>query len=185
MKKGTVVPLLFVCISCWLAACSSNPPLQPTVDFKSDYGFEKVESFSLLSRRSGAATSAVISDMEMRRVDSAFKLALENRGLRFEDKAVDADLLVSWLLVAEEKTDVRAYNSAAYYQCWGCGPAVSDVSVRQFTQGTLVVDLIDPHLNQSVWRSVVQSKLDGRAQGEGQQEIFNQVAEKMLEGFPP
>jgi len=175
---------MMACFTLWLVACTSQPVLEPTVDYKSDYNFQALESFSLLSRRRGAASSAIMSAMEMQRVDLAFKQALEKYGLRFEEKAADADILLSWLLITENRTDVRAYNSAAYYQCWGCGPAMSDVSVRQYTQGTLIVDLVDPQLNQSIWRSVVQSRLNNRPALEGQQQRFNQVAERLLEGFP-
>lgn len=184
MMKKIASCWILVGFTLWLAACVSQPALEPTVDYKQGYNFQALDSFSLLSRRRGAASSAIMSDMAMQRVDLAFKQALEKYGLRFEAKAADADVLLSWLLIAEDRIDVRAYNSAAYYQCWGCGPTVSDVSVREYTQGTLIVDLIDPRLNQSIWRSVVQSRLNNSPELEGQQQRFNQVAERMLEGFP-
>lgn len=165
-----------------LVACASQPALEPTLDFKADYNFEQLASFNILSRRTRAASIIILSDMEIQRVNTAFRQALEKRGLRFEEKAADADILVSWLLITEERTDVRGYDASANYQCWGCGPAVSDISVRDYTQGTLIVDLIDPRLNQSIWRSVVQSRLNNSREVEGQQQRFNQVAERMLEG---
>ena len=168
-----------------MVACASQPALEPTVDYKADYSFQQLASFSILSRRTRAASTVIMSDMEVQRVNMAFRQALEKRGLRFEEKAADADILVSWLLITEERTDVRGYDASANYQCWGCGPAVSDISVRDYTQGTLIVDLIDPRLNQSIWRSVVQSRLNNSRELEGQQQRFNQVAERMLEGFPP
>ena len=170
-----------------VVACAGNQPqpLIPQVDYKTDYDFSALTSFSLLSRRLPTGAGNLMSDMAMQRADLAFKQALENRGLRYEEKAADADILVSWLLVTEERTDIRGYNATANYQCWGCGPAISDMRVTQYTQGTLIVDLIDPTANQSIWRSLVQSRLRNGPQLEGQQERFNQVAETMLEGFPP
>jgi hypothetical protein len=168
-----------------LFGCASGGLPQPTVDHNRDYDFTTAKTFAFMNRKSGPAESVVLSDMEINRVNKAFELALGQRGLTLVESREDADILISWLLVTKEQTDVRSYNSTSYYQCWGCGPAVSDVSVRQYTQGTLIVDMVDPQLRKSVWRSVVQSKLNSQHELEGQQERFNVVAEHMMAQYPP
>ena len=35
----------------------------------------------------------------------------------------------------------------------------TDVRVSKYTQGTFIIDMIDPDENASIWRSVTQSKL--------------------------
>ena len=96
-----------------------------------------------------------------------------------------ADILASWHLVTQEQTDVRSYNSTSYYQCWGCGPAVSDVSVQQYSRGTLIFDLVDQDMGKSVWRGVMQSKIAEKRNPEGQEEYFNNIATAMLSSYPP
>ncbi|MCX2982657.1 DUF4136 domain-containing protein [Halieaceae bacterium IMCC14734] len=168
-----------------LFGCASGGLPQPIVDHNRDYDFTAAKTFAFMNRKSGPAESVVLSDMEINRVNNAFERALTMRGLTLVEKREDADILISWLLVTKEQTDVRSYNSTSYYQCWGCGPAVSDVSVRQYTQGTLIVDMVDPEMRKSVWRSVVQSKLNAEHELEGQQERFNNVAEHMMAAYPP
>ena len=97
----------------------------------------------------------------------------------------EADLYLTWHLVTQEKTDVRTYNSISYYNCWRCGPAVSDVSVRQYTEGTLIVDLIDPLRNQSVWRSIIQSRLQSQPDPGKLEERRREAAQAIFAGFPP
>ena len=55
--------------------------------------------------------------------------------------------------------------------------------MNNYTQGTFIIDMIEPESGKSVWRSVTQSKLDGDA-------IKNQAkidgaARLVLQNFPP
>ena len=92
---------------------------------------------------------------------------------------------MSWHLVTREKTDIRSYDAASTYNCWRCGPPVSDVSVRQYTEGTFIVDFIDPHRNRSVWRSTIQSRL--KAQPDPTEASANRTAavKAIFAPFPP
>ena len=67
-------------------------------------------------------------------------------------------MLVSWHLATQQKTDVRTYETPAYggyhgygpynrysnYSCWSCMPTRTEVSVQDYTEGTFIVDMIDP-----------------------------------------
>jgi len=58
------------------------------------------------------------------------------------------------------------------------------VSVRQFTQGTLIVDLVDPVGNRSVWRSIVEERLRDLS-AEQAAEMRREVALAVFADFPP
>ena len=156
-----------------LAGCATSPP-QPTVDYKQDYQFGKIRSIAFLPQSggsSGDSPRAFLSDMVSDRIDTGLANALRNKGIKVVDDPSQADAWISWHLVAQEKTDIRTYNTgptfgtyyggyrgynrAAYYNCWNCG---TDVRVRQYTQGTFIVDIIDPERKQSVWRSAACSR---------------------------
>ena len=178
-------------------ACTTAPP-KPDVDFNSEYNFSTVKKVAFY-KTSGMVTGdnpVQISDMQRNRADRALKLALENKGISFVEDAKDADLLLSWHLSTQDKTDVRTYQSAGYggggyyggynrysrYNCWNCGGGQTEVSVRNYTEGTFIVDMIDPAAHQSVWRSVTQSKVKGDRKEE--QEAYNQAAAIILADFP-
>jgi len=108
-----------------------------------------------------------------------------------------ADLLISWHVVTQDKTDVRTYqtpgmgmgysryggyNRYSMYNCWGC-MSQTEVSVQNYTEGTFIVDLIDPKLKQSVWRSLIQERIKGDM-GQDQQK-YNAAADNILASFPP
>jgi hypothetical protein len=137
-----------------------------------------------------------MSDMQINRIDLALERALQLKGLEIVEDPNQADALISWHLVTEEKTKVRtydtgpsygggygrygSYNRRAAYHCWNCG---TDVRVTQYTQGTFIVDIIDPQQRESVWRSVTQSRLKGEMGQE--QEPYDAAANRIMGSFPP
>jgi hypothetical protein len=144
---------------------------------------------------SGDLSSRYISDITRDRVDQAIRQAAEGKGYQFVEDVNQADVLITWHLVGQEKVDVRttntgmsygagygrygAYNRHSMYNCWDCG---NQTTVRQYTQGTFIVDLIDPELKQSVWRSVIESKLKDNSSQE--QATYNAAAGRILAALP-
>ena len=93
--------------------------------------------------------------------------------------------LFSWHLVTQERTDIRTYNSSIRYtNCWNC-PQSTNVRVRQFTQGTLIVDGVDPARMQSVWRSVLEDRLRDQPDAERAAEARRQAIQAVFYEFPP
>ena len=192
--------VLAVCIL--LAACASGPP-KPTVDYKADYNFSAVKKIAFY-RSSGQVSGdnpLRLSDMQRGRIDEALSYALTNRGFQMVTDTAQADLLISWALDTENKTDVRTwetpsrgvgmgyggyyggYNRYSAYNCWSCAPTRTEVSVQNYTQGTFIVDMIDPELQKSVWRGVTQSRLKG--QHSEDQGKYNAAATAIFAAFPP
>jgi hypothetical protein len=182
-----------------LSACASGPP-KPTVDYKPDYDFGPVKKIAFY-QKSGQVTGdnpLQLSDIQRDRIDQALVFALRNKGMEIVDDASQADLLISWHLVTQYKTDVRTYETPAYgvgygyygrynrysmYSCWTCAPTQTEVSVQNYTEGTFIVDMIDPDLRKSVWRGVTQSRLKGKHQED--QGRYNEAATAIFASFPP
>jgi hypothetical protein len=192
--------LLACAILVTLAACSSGPP-KPDVDYKQDYDFREARKLAFY-RDSGAVSGdnpLQLSDMQKDRVNEALQNALVYRGFEFVSDPNDADLLVSWHLITQNKTDVRTYDTPAYggayyggysrynrysmYNCWNCAPTRTEVSVQNYTQGSFIVDMIDPKLRKSVWRAITQSKLKGQLDED--QGKYNEAAATIFAAFPP
>jgi hypothetical protein len=186
--------LAYCSIVMLMAACASGPP-KPTVDYKADYDFSAVKKIAFYDE-SGQVTGdnpLQLSDMQRDRIDEALSYALTNRGFEMVTDAAQADLLLSWNLVTQQKTDVRTwetptmgyggYNRYSAYNCWSCSPTRTEVSVQNYTQGTFILDLIDPKLRKSVWRSIIQSRLKGNQSSD--QGKYNATATAIFASFPP
>ncbi|MEH6585050.1 MAG: DUF4136 domain-containing protein [Halioglobus sp.] len=189
--------LVLACTALMLAACTSAP--KPDVDYKQDYDFSGVQKIGLY-KSSGQVSGdnpLQLSDFQKERIDEALAGALRNKGLTVVDDPAEADLLLSWHLGTQHKTDVRTYETPSYgggygryggynrysnYNCWNCSN--TEVRVTDYTEGTFIIDMIDPTLQKSVWRSVTQSKLKGKKDEDDPSEI-NEAAALVLGGFPP
>ena len=199
--RAALRSLLLLSVSLLLAACASGPP-KPTVDYKSDYNFMPVKKIAFY-RDSGQVSGdnpLQLSDIQRDRIDQALSYALGNRGFQIVDDTAQADLLLSWHLVTQHKTDVRTWETPAYgagfgyggygrynrysaYNCWSCAPTRTEVSVQNYTQGTFIVDMIDPAMKKSVWRGVTQSRLKGKhIEDQGK---YNEAATAIFASFPP
>ena len=193
--KSSCNALWVVAIGLLLSACASSPPT-PLVDFKPDYNFSTVKKVAFWAQADQVAgdNPLTLSDMQKDRINNALAYALRNKGLEIVDDPKQADLLLSWHLITQQKTDVRTYDTPAMgpyygynrysmYNCWSCMGTNTEVSVSNYTQGTFIVDMIDPELRKSVWRSTTQSRLKGEvSQDQGK---YNAAATNVMASFPP
>ena len=193
-------PIRFVLITLvvlTLSACATKPP-EPAVDFAPDYNFSELKTvgFYAMSGEVTGNNPTELTDFQRDRIDAALKSALEAKGFVFVERTADADLLLTWHLNLMEKTDVKTYNNPSYgmsagysrynryamYNCYNCMNQ-TDVRVTEYTQGTFIIDMIDPEENASVWRSVTQSKLKDETIRD--QAALDSAAMRVLAGFPP
>lgn len=164
-------------------ASGCSTPIKAVTDFNDQFDFSKVHNIAVQPVDRSNVNAIEVSDMQVERINRALSGELSRRGFEIVPAGSPADLLMTWHLVTEERTDVRTYNSMSYYNCWHCGPNVSDVSVRQYTHGTFIVDMIDPATNRSVWRSIIQSRLE--AQPSPTEERRQEAAAAIFAEFPP
>lgn len=201
LRKFGPTTLLSALALLLLAGCTASP-IKPDVDFNAKYDFSKTHTVSFYtgSGEVSGDNPLQISDIQRDRINEALIVALKAKGLSFVDDPSQADLLLSWHLGTQFKTNVRSYPSAGYggaigygryggynrysmYNCWSCMGGGSEISVQDYTEGTFIVDMIDPTEKVSVWRGIVQSKLKGEQARD--QESYNAAAATILASFPP
>ncbi len=166
-----------------VTACATT--LEATMDYDDRFDFSKVKKIAIQPVDRVGLSAIRISDMQISRIDEELGAELQRKGFQMVSDNSQADVYLTWHLVTEERTDVRTYNSASYYNCWRCGPSVSDVSVRQYTQGTFIVDIIDPSRNKSVWRSIIESKLQSNPDPQEADARRKEAASAIFAQFPP
>jgi hypothetical protein len=170
-----------------LAACSSTPTA--TMDFEPSFDFSAVRKIAIQPINRTVASQAILSDMQIGRVNESLTAELERRGFQVVQSNVDADMLLAWHLVTQERTDVRTFNSTTRYNCWNCRRmgmgSGTTVTVRQYTQGTFIVDMIDPTRLQAVWRSVFESRMRDQSDPARAAEARDTAVAAVLAEFPP
>lgn len=175
---------LLILMACALVLAGCATPLNITTDYDTSYNFAGVRKIAIQPILRTPESAAILSDIQIDRIDTALADELTRRGYQIVDQNSDADMLLAWHLVTQEKTDIRSYNTAGYYSCWRCAP-MADITVRQYTQGTFIVDLIDPVQMRSKWRATYVSRM-GREKDPAKAAAERRTtAQAIFADFPP
>lgn len=176
---------LIVITLCLLTACTSSPNVN--VDFSPDFQFATVKSYAIVQPPADALSRAGLAG---ERVESAVREQMAALGVA-EVGREQADIYVGYGVVTEEKTRVTTYPDPVSYRCYRCGYGYGGwggsaaVDVHEYTQGTLVVDLIKPDTRKVVWRGVGTANVSSVKTPEERTQLINaHVAEmfKQLSG---
>jgi len=140
------------------------------------------------ARRLSAAQSTndpmLVNSISNRALRTDLVKAFENRGYVLSDRP---DFTVAYYASAKEKLDVTYWDYGyRYYPSWWDGSGFYDrgypPSVTEYTQGTVIVDVVDPSTRELLWRGQgVAAVSDDEAQYE--QDLLKTVM-AILEKFP-
>jgi hypothetical protein len=163
-----------------LSACSSvsyNHDFDPSIDFS---GYR---TYAWIQASDSSQAQRFLSPLVERRVAAAVDANLAQKGF---EKATTGrpDFLVNFYGATQEKLDVTTYYTGWGYYGWYGG---TSVDVRQWTEGTLIIDFIDFSEKDLAWRGWAQGAVD-RNSNMPPEEItrrVNEVVGKILQRFPP
>jgi len=162
-----------------LAGCATGPKISSEVDPEADFGSYRTFGFytPLALEKEGYATPTTD------RIKAAARAQMESRGYVFT--ADQPDLWVNLNAYMQEKTDVStiptvdynyyySYRARSYFAV----PYWRDrTDVRQYTEGTLNVDLVDRAKNRLVWEGIAVGRVSRLKPEERGARIDSAVAE--------
>jgi Domain of unknown function (DUF4136) len=139
-------------------------------DFDSTAQFASYDTYAWMDTpKMQAMQQATLFD---RRLRSAVEEQLAGKGLRRSDATGEADLLLVYHTGVKDQVDV---------QQWGYFGRRWDV--RQYQQGTLIIDVVDAKSKSLVWRGTATDEISGSP--DGSSEKIAKTIQKMFERFPP
>ena len=165
-----------------LAVCliiSSTLKAQITYDFDKDVDFTQYKTYSFGGWQDDSGK--IINDIDKKRILSSFKSELIQRDLDYE--LAEADLVITFFLVVDEKTSTTAYTDymgagmgygygygggryGGYYRPawgWGGGYSTTSYSENDYKVGTFVVDIYDAKTKKLIWQGVSQKTINENA----------------------
>ncbi|MET0809144.1 MAG: DUF4136 domain-containing protein [Pseudoxanthomonas sp.] len=144
-----------------LAACASGPRISSEADPQADFGSYRSFGFytPLALEKEGYATPTTD------RIKAAARAQLESRGYVYT--ATQPDLWVNLNAYMQERTDVSTIPSVdyGYYYSYRARSYFAvpywydQTHVRQYTEGTLNVDLVDRQKNRLVWEGIAVGRI--------------------------
>lgn len=193
MRTGILASIAAMSFSLILSAgCASSVKVSsdydPGVDFTSFATWSWVEDEPRAKGGAGAAGNQLLSN----RVSAAVERTLTTRGYRQVQGS--PDFRVAFTFAAQEKLDVRSSPSTGAYYGGGyrgrrggvyTGWGGSNVDVTQYTEGTLIIDILKPSGEQLVWRGTGTTKVREEKNPEKRTQKVNDAVDKILAQFPP
>ena len=148
VMRTVMVVLALLAISLG-AGCSSY---NVTSDFDAHAPFASYKTYKWSADPANAPGNLPLRNQLLgRRVKSAVDAELAARGMTLVTSR-DADLIVASHLTTRDKPNITDWG----YR-WGAGPYYGygpNVDVNQYTEGTLVVDMIECNTKELVWRGI-------------------------------
>jgi len=175
MKKTFL--LLFSAVL--LTSCSA---IKVTADYDNKVDFKQFKTFAFYKPGIDKAT---ISDLDKRRILRAIESELLAQGF---SKSDNPDMLVSIFAKSREKVEVNQNNNFGYSYGRGWNPWMmggrNNVSVSNYTEGTLFIDFIDKKEKKLIWQGIGTGalKLQNREKKEAR---INEFVKEIISRFPP
>jgi hypothetical protein len=181
MKYIKSLLLVFVIV---FSSCSS---IKVATDYDAKVDFNQYKTFAFYKT---GIDKAEISDLDKKRILKAIEAELSVLGMI---KSENPDMLVSIFTKSREKVDVNQNNNFGfgygYGFGWGWNPwigngANQNVSVSQYTEGTLFIDFIDKEKKELVWQGVGTGalKIQNREKKEAR---IKEFVQEIVSKFPP
>lgn len=182
LVRRSLVPLLTLA----LVACAGIET-STNYDPSAVGELSQYRTYSWLPEPQGKDTR-VYNDIVEARVKQAVDQYLQSRGYRLVDQ--NPDFKLGWHGAIDRKLDVNTIDN---YYGYGWGPwyspyymgAYPQTYVREYEEGTLIIDVVDAATNKLVWRGTAQAELSTHSSPEHRQKRLDEAVSKIFEDFPP
>ncbi len=180
--KSFLPPVLCI-LPVLLTACSSS--ITYNYDWDRDEDLRKYSSYAWMAVPTtlpgDVKTARERSDLLDKRIRRAVTAQLEARGHRLDD--ANPTFVVAYHVGSEDKVSVTDWGYRYGPGPWGYYGR--DIDVRQYTQGTLVIDFIDASTRQLFWRGEASKAVDQNATQEEVDQVINEAVAGILRNWPP
>jgi hypothetical protein len=149
--------------------------------------FDQLRSWAWLPEPAAPAQSdpRLQDELLRRRIQSAVEEALAARGY-VQAAAGEPDFYVAYHVGIDEKIDARTV-----YPGYGVGPygrafpGPPETYVDEYEVGTLLLDVIQAHPRELVWRGTAQSRVQDLSDPEQREARIREAVQRVFEKFPP
>ena len=195
-KIRTALSLLLVL---GISACAT--PLKSSVDVADHAMFGELKTYAWITDQpmftSNAASPDVVNPLNEQRIRTAVEEQLQNKGYR-QVSIEQADFVVALTLGARERVRVQQYYNDFGYGYYGYHHGFSrfsrfnrfgrgfngygsSVTVRTFTEGTLVLDIFENTEKEAIWHGSATKRL---SRDHGTRELIDEAVSALLAEFP-
>ena len=168
-----------------LSGCSS---IEVSTDYDSSVSFSGYRTYAWIpgpQERTG--DPRLDNSLLDARIREAVERHLAAKGYKKEESG-SPDFLITYHVALKGKLDVTTMNNYGYGPGWRgarMAGAGSTTYVREYQEGSLLVDIVNPAQRHLVWRGTAQAEVTPTSTPEEKKARLDEAVGKILEGFPP
>ena len=157
-------------------SCSSS--INVRHDYDSEANFDKYKNYDWMPKKGEDKTISLMDKRLKRAVGSE----MGDKGYDFN--STNPDFLIAYHTNAKNKIDVDTYGYT-YARRGRYAWVGQEVDVRQYKEGTLVLDFIDSKSKELIWRGVASGVLPKYPNPDKISEKLQEAIAEVLKNFPP
>lgn len=158
LRVATQLALLFTLA---LTGCATKPDIRSDYDRAAD--FSSYRTYNIMDRAGQEPGGAPYESITAQRIRAAVEYEMESRGY---SKSPTPDIFVNFYVTVQQVQKVSQVPSAPQpvygygYRRYNTWPGQNyETWVRNYNEGTLMIDVVDAKTNQLVWEGVGRGRL--------------------------
>ena len=179
MKRTTRILILFVApLSLLVTGCNSIANLKTATEYDKSVNFADYGSYKFLNEGSYSDTFDNYSSENKRTIENAIHKRLKRKGL---EETEIADLHVNFFVIDTHES--KSITNTSYRNQKYGGMTHLDTYIKEYEQGTLIVDFVDVKSKKLVWRGVATGVITGKQKD--MEKTINEAVNAVLSQYPP
>jgi len=173
------------CLALIISLVSCSTMNGATTSFRDSFDFSSVESYSTYGRNSAFGDLQNLNDTTRNIIELAIEQGFDENGFRYKNFK-NADIIISYHVLDHNFSELREYNQQVKYcgYCLSAGGITRSELEKKLRPGSLVLDIIDPKNQRSVWRSIYPLGFRDTDNSREIQQKISQAIDSMLRDYP-
>lgn len=161
-----------------LMACST---VQTTFDYDKDADFSKYKTYAF----SPETAELPVNQLNLDRILDAVNNEMYAKG--FAEMGNEPDALVDVHIKGKEVVTANASTTGVGYgrYGWAGGYSSTQVTYDSYTEGTMIITLVDRVTEKIIWQGVGTKPIDENVTAEKRTEIINYSVKQIMTNYPP
>lgn len=170
--------LLFIVLAMTIASCSS---VKIAYDYDKQVDFTKYKTYAFTEE----VAKLPLDDLNRDRLTRAVEAELVAKGFTKSDSP---DVLIDMHITAKTRTEAVANTTGGYgYGRYGYGGGfgTTTVNYNEYTDGTLLINMIDKSTEKIAWQGRGTKTIDEDASASKREQNINYAVKQIFTNYPP
>lgn len=174
-----------VAVTLLVSACGG---IRVTTDFDPSTDFTPYRTFAWMEGSGAGNDPRVSGDLMDQRFRRAIESELASRGMQ-KTTSGQPDVFVGYQIALDDQVDFETINTYwgrgwGYRSVYRRGVVSSQTVAREYTVGTLVIDVFDANRRELIWRGAGEGRVNAARSPQERQERINEAVYLIMEDFP-